>query len=208
MKQPSLRHGMAALALLCLAGGPVRAAERTDLSAQELETAPQRIKGSAMFNKASSRKSDPRMYVVSSSKYKGDKGATGPEEVVEVLYYKYEGGVTLRAALDGRTGDLLELEELKAYPTPLADEEIQEAIRLAKEKSNAVRQVVSSAPEGSLGVYAMPTVISLPSDLRYGHRIVLVTVYPKAGSQPSAMVEVDLTQKTVKPFSAKVRVEP
>jgi hypothetical protein len=200
MKQPSLRHWLAALALLCLAGGPVRAAERTDLSAQELDAAQQRIKGSASFTRAAARNGDPRMYVVSASKYKGDKGAGGPEELVEVLYYKYEGGVTLRAALDGRTGDLLELEELKAYPTPLADEETQEAIRLAKEKSNAVRQVVANAPAGSLGVYAMPTVISLPSDLRYGHRIVLVTFYPKAGSKPTAMVEVDLTQKTVKPF--------
>lgn len=200
MKQSSLRHWMAALALLCLAGGPLCAAERTDLSAQELETAQQRIKGAASFNKAAARSSDPRMYVVSASKYKGDKGASGPEELHEVLYYKYEGGVTIRAALDGKTGELLEIEELKAFPTPLADEEIQEAIRLAKEKSNAVRQIVANAPAGSLGIYTMPTVISLPSDLRYGHRIVLVTFYPKAGSKPSAMVEVDLTQKTVKPF--------
>jgi hypothetical protein len=201
MDRRVVRHGIVAIALACMAGVPFCAAGESELSSQELKAAVDHIKGSAAFGKAAARGSDPRMYLVSASKYVGSPAAGAAQEIVEVLYYKYEGGVTIRAALDARSGEVLELEELKAYPAPLADEEHAEAIRLARERSDAVRRIVAVTRANDLGVYSLSPVVADPQDARYGHRLVLLTFFRKTGHGPSVMVEVDLTQQTVRPFA-------
>jgi hypothetical protein len=201
MDRRATRHWIASVALTCVAGVPLCAVEQAELSSQELKAALERIQGSAAFGKAAARRSDPRMYVVSASKYLGDRTTGATQEIVEVLYFKYEGGVTIRVTLEPRSGKILELEELKAYPAPLADEEHAEAIRLAKEQSEAVRQIAAATRADDLGVHAIPPVVSDPQDGRYGHRLVLLTFFQKTGHEPSVMVEVDLTKKTVRPFA-------
>lgn len=173
------------------------AAEGKALGAEELRAARQRLEADAAFARAAATRADDRLVLVGATRY---RAADDEKELVELLYFKYEGGVTVRAALDPRTGRVVEVESLKAFPAPLADEEYAEAVRLAREQNGPVRDLVARQRGPALGVHVVPVVISDPNDPRYGHRIVLVTHYVKAGGGPSILVEVDLTQKILRPF--------
>src|SRR5947208_12872927 len=89
-------HWIAAVAVGFFAGVTFCPADAADLSPQELKGALGRIQSSAAFRKAAAHKGDTRMYVAATSKNPG---------IVEVLYFKYEGGVTIRAAMDARSGE-------------------------------------------------------------------------------------------------------
>jgi hypothetical protein len=186
-----------AVSVALLAGAAAGAAERTAIGAQELSSIAQRIESSEQFKQAAARGSDGRMFLVNAARY---EAAGGGQEVVEVLYYKYEGGVTLRATLDAKRGNVLEVQELKAYPTPLAREEHAEALRLARELNPPAKSLLATAP-GEVDVEVAVPVVSNPNDPRYGHRLVFLTLYRKAGGGPAAMIEVDLTQKSVRPLN-------
>lgn len=187
-----------AVALACLAGaaaGAADAAERTTaLGAQELRSIAQRIESSEQFRQAAARGTDDRMFLVNAARH---ETAGGEQAVVEVLYYKYEGGVTLRATLDAKQGTVLEVQELRAYPAPLAREEHAEALRLAREQNRPARALLAA---GDADVEVAVPVVSNPRDPRYGHRLVFLTLYRKAGGGPAVMLEVDLTARSVRPL--------
>lgn len=204
MKPRNMPRWLAVLVPLALAWGFVGTAgvaETLPLSAEEQSAAVEKIKGSLSFSKAAAGKRDPRLYAASAWKYRDKEATREGQEVIEVLFYKYEGGVTLRASLDTKTGKVFEVEELKAYPCPLAGEERAAALRLAREQSPAVQKLLAALRAAEVGVNAISPVISDPNDPLYGHRVAYLTVYSTAQRSARVRVVVDLTAKSVKPFA-------
>jgi hypothetical protein len=194
-------HGLVPLLLVLAVIVTAGAARAADLSPQELRGALAAIQSSTASAKAAAPgRTDPRLYVASATKYRERGNGGAAREIVEVLFYRYEDGVTVRVSLDPASGQILETQEHKAFPTPLADEEYQEAVRLAKEGSEAVRTFLAARKAGDVAISAVPPVISDPNDARYGHRIVLLRFAPKTERGPVVVVELDLTRKSVKPF--------
>jgi hypothetical protein len=176
---------------------------------ERLETKEQRqpflakVEASPEFKELSQAKKDPRLVVANVVKYTIDEGKD-KSLMVEVLHFKYEGGVTIRSLYDVRQEKVVKVEPLHAYPTPLAGEEVKEAIRLAKEQSRQVRELypVSKGPEtpgkkDQPTVEALAPVISDPERPNYAHRLVLLTFIPRSEKTPSVSVQVDLTDKKV-----------
>jgi hypothetical protein len=163
----------------------------------ELQALLARIESSPELRQAAAAKTDSRLYFASAAKYEiqEDKGAL--REIAQVLYFKYEGGVTIRVTWDLQAGKVINLETLEAYPTPLAAEEQAAAIQLAREKNDLIRQRFGTTKAKDIEIEVLNTVISNPEDPRYGHRMVLLTFSHKKGKPTTVTVEVDLTQKTV-----------
>jgi hypothetical protein len=198
-----MKHGIAAmgLALVCLASTAARAAETAALDAQELGAAARRVESSAQFEKAAARKSDQRLYLVAAARYGGgldEPENPGAPEILELVYYKYEGGVTLRATLDARQGTVLEVQALAAYPAPLAREERAEAVRLARDRDPSARALFAASKPEEIEVELLAPVVSDSADARYGHRLALLTLYRKTGGGPGVMLEIDLTRGSVR----------
>lgn len=191
---------LAVLLLACLPGKAVGSVERTELRDDELRTVIETLQGLELFKKATARTEDQRMFLVSSSKYRVKEDGKAEKAVAEVVYFRYEGGITIRATLDLGTNELLKLEELKAYPTPLAEEESTEAIRLAKEQSPAVRALYAANGEKDVKIEKLVPVISNPEDPRYGHRLVILMFGPKSRPEGVVKVAVDLTLRTAGPL--------
>ena len=123
-------------------------------------------------------------------------------EVVETLHFKYDEGVTIRTRIDAQKMIVLKTEKLRAYPTPLAAEELEKAVGLAREKSAPVNKIYGDA-EGKPDVTALVPVISDAMSPRFGHRLVILSVGPKPPADAKAppgkrvTVEIDLTDGTV-----------
>ena len=98
--------------------------------------------------------------------------------VVETLHFRYDGGVTIRSKLDANTREVLLVEELRAYPTPLCPVERDEAIELAREKSERVRKLYEDAG-GQPDVNILVPVVSDDKNPKFGHRLVILSVGPK-----------------------------
>jgi len=179
--------------IACVANSAVK---QMTIETSEVKTIRERIESSDEFQRAAARQKDSRLVFVGASKYANTDVAAESAAIVEAVYYKYEGGITIRATTDSE-GKLLKLEELEAYPTPLTPEEQSEAVRLANEKSEEVR-AISTAAQGELVVEALAPVVADPADPRYGHRLVLLTFYPRSSRARSVLVEVDLTQGSVR----------
>jgi len=126
----------------------------------------------------------------------------GKPAVVAILRYRYDDGATLRTKIDVATKKVLSVEKLTLYPTPLAGEEIAEAIRLARAKSPAVDKIYKEAANDPVLGYLVP-IVSDSKNPKYGHRLVLLSVSPKAPADPEALpprrvtVRVDLTNESV-----------
>lgn len=184
--------------IACLASSAVK---QVTLEADQLTAFREKIESSEEFRKAVAWKTDSRLVFVGATRYAVEDAAPERASVVEAVYYKYEGGITIRATTDAE-GKLLKLEELEAYPTPLTPEEQSEAVRLANEKSEEVRAISTGTPQGELVIEVLAPVVADPADPRYGHRLVLLTFYPQSSRARSVMVEVDLTQRTVRVLAA------
>ena len=106
--------------------------------------------------------------------------------VVETLHFRYDGGVTIRSKLDANTREVLEVEELHAYPTPLAPAERDEAIELAREKSERVRKLLHEDAGGQPDVNILVPVVSDDKNPKFGHRLVILSVGPKPPADRAA----------------------
>ena len=121
--------------------------------------------------------------------------------VVETLHFRYDGGVTIRSKLDANTREVLQVEESR-LPTPLGPVERDEAIELAREKSERVRKLYEDAG-GQPDVNILVPVVSDDKNPKFGHRLVILSVGPKPPADRDAApprrvtVEVDLSDGTV-----------
>lgn len=194
--------GMSGVLLACTVLGPPASAENRELADTELRAVLERIEASEAFQRAAARERDPRLYRVGSWAYESEPEGGRQRTLAEVLYFKYEGGITIRVQIDLDSLAVQQVEALEAYPTPLSPEEEAQAVSLARENSEAVRSLLARSGEDEVDVEMLNPVISNRDDPRYGHRIVYVTFRRNTGNPESAMVEVDLTAKNARPQGA------
>lgn len=124
-------------------------------------------------------------------------GADAAVEFVETLHFRYDDGKTIRTVLNLSANKVANVEELAAYPTPLAGEEVVEAKKLAEEKDEKVKAVVANTPAGNLTVSTLAPVVSDKKHANYGKRLAVVIYSPKGKLAETQKVLVNLTDKTV-----------
>jgi len=113
-----------------------------------------------------------------------------------VTRYDYATGVTTRTTVDLDTGRTLHVRKDVNYPTPLAEEETQQALALARRAVAGIDTIVRSATPQTLDVSYMVPLNSDPSSPRYGHRMVVLWVEKPTRSEK---VLVDLSTEEVVP---------
>ena len=106
---------------------------------------------------------------------RGEKPAADAARAV-VTRYEYATGVTTRTTVDLGTGKALDVRRDVNYPTPLADEELEQAITLARQKVVEFESVMKGANPGDLSVSHLAPVDNDPSSATYGHRLVYLWV--------------------------------
>lgn len=110
--------------------------------------------------------------------------AEGPARRLIVTRYEYATGLTWRTTVDiGGEGKVLDYRADANWPTPLADQEISRAVRLA-----SAQLAIPKAAEHPK-VEAVPVIQGSRDSELYGHR--LVTIRPE--SAPTKLVLIDLT---------------
>jgi len=113
-----------------------------------------------------------------------------------VTRYDYATGVTTRTTVDLDTGAALHVRKDLNYPTPLAKEETEQALELARRTVPALDAIVKSARPEALNIVYMVPVNTDPSSPRYGHRLVILWVEQPARSSKTL---VDLSTEEVEP---------
>jgi hypothetical protein len=106
------------------------------------------------------------------------RGAKPPVDAARAIVtrYDYATGVTTRTTVDLGTGKALDIRKDVNYPTPLADEELGQAITLARQKVTEFDSAVKGANPSELSVSHLAPVDNDPSSATYGHRLVYLWV--------------------------------
>lgn len=113
-----------------------------------------------------------------------------------VTRYDYASGVTTRTTVDLATGTALHTREDVNYPTPLAKEELDRAVTLARGAVPEFDAIVKSSTPETLEILHLAPVDTDPSSPRYGHRLVVLWIdKPKRSDK----VLVDLSTEDVVP---------
>jgi hypothetical protein len=128
-----------------------------------------------------------------------------PPEKVEVYWYrpnpkKGAPGVTVRRVVDLSTGDPVgEPEVLFNYPTPLAREELDEAVKIARDKNEKVTELCRDAERGDVEVTPLVSPIKVPGLAAGapGDRVVNLQFLRKS-TMARVSVLVNLTRETVR----------
>jgi replicative superfamily II helicase len=118
-------------------------------------------------------------------------------EFAEALHFNYDDGTTIRTIFNLSRREVVKVETLEAYPTPLADEEVEQALDLAMEKSVEVRSLLEKFNRDRVKLKSLAPVIADKKDKRYGKRIAILSLMPKEVLADSVSVTVNLTEKTV-----------
>jgi hypothetical protein len=106
---------------------------------------------------------------------RGAKPAVDAARAV-VTRYDYATGITTRTTVDLGTGRALDIRKDVNYPTPLADEELAQAIALARQKVSDFDSAMKVAKPDELSVSHLAPVDNDPSSATYGHRLVYLWV--------------------------------
>lgn len=106
------------------------------------------------------------------------RGAKPPADAARavVTRYEYATGVTTRTTVDLGTGKALDIRKDVNYPTPLADEELDQAIAIARQKVGEFDSAMKGANSSELSVSHLAPVDNDPSSATYGHRLVYLWV--------------------------------
>jgi hypothetical protein len=182
--------------LAVLAGSAAASTKPMEFQAGEVSSLVGRIKSSAQFKTAAAFKTDGRLILVNEAKYETEGGEH--HEVAEITFYKYEGGVTLKVTQDMAAGQPPKVETLRSYPTPLAKEEEEKAVQLAREQIKAVGELLAGPAKDDLVTDILAPVVSNPKNPLYGHRLALLTFHRRSGQTMPIIVQVDLTRSHAK----------
>jgi hypothetical protein len=111
-----------------------------------------------------------------------------------VMRYDYATGVTTRTTVDLGTGRALDVRADTNYPTPLAKEELDQAIALARQKVSAFDDILKAARPEDVSISHLSPLDNDPQSATYGHRLVYLWV-----SRPrrSEQILVDLSTNEV-----------
>lgn len=106
------------------------------------------------------------------------RGAKPPADAARavVTRYDYATGITTRTTVDLGTGKALDIRKDVNYPTPLADEELDQAIALARQKVSEFDAAMKAATPDEVSVSHLAPVDNDPSSATYGHRLVYLWV--------------------------------
>lgn len=120
--------------------------------------------------------------------------APGDGRRAVVMRYDYATGVTTRTTVDIGTGKALDMRKDVNYPTPLAKEELDQAIAIARQKVGEFDAIVKAARPEELSISHLSPLDSNPSSATYGHRLVYLWVQRPMRSE---QVLVDLSTNEV-----------
>jgi hypothetical protein len=132
-----------------------------------------------------------------------------PPERVEIYWYrpnpkKGAPGVTIRRVIDLASGQPVgEAEVLFNYPTPLSREELNEAVKIAREKNEKIGDLCRDSEEGDVVVTSLvsPIKVAGAPDGTPGDRVVNLQ-FLKKSSMARGNVIVNLTKGAVRDPSA------
>ncbi len=122
------------------------------------------------------------------------KAPGGDGQRALVMRYDYATGVTTRTTVDIGTGKALDMRKDVNYPTPLAKEELDQAIALAREKVGEFDAIIKAARPEDLSISHLSPLDNNPSSATYGHRLVYLWVQRPARSE---QILVDLSTNEV-----------
>jgi hypothetical protein len=130
--------------------------------------------------------------------YREDKpaGDGRPTRMAEVVLYDYDRDVLVVAAVDLRTGALVDVYEREGVAPPITDEERDEARRLAASEIPALRAALGRK-NASVVAFPTPSYAFESSPDRRRHRG--CTLYVGAGRGPVRAVTVDLSAGRIVP---------
>lgn len=111
-----------------------------------------------------------------------------------VMRYDYATGVTTRTTVDLESGKALDVRRDVNYPTPLAQEELDQAIALARQKVSEFDAIIKAARPEELAISHLSPLDNDPSSSTYGHRLVYLWVQRPTRSE---QVLVDLSTNEV-----------
>lgn len=125
------------------------------------------------------------------------EGAATESDFVETLHFDYDTGKTIWTIYNITDKKVVKIETLEAYPTPLAEEEITQAKKLAADKDERVKNLFQKYKENQVTVNALAPVIADKTDKRFGKRLAILVLTPKKQLGEAVSVTVNLTDKTV-----------
>lgn len=111
-----------------------------------------------------------------------------------VTRYDYASGVTTRTTVDLDSGKAVHVRQNANYPTPLAKEEYDQALALARKASTEFDAIIKTAAPAELLITTQLPLYDNPKHPRYGHRVVMLRVEAPA---PSNRVTVDLSTNEI-----------
>jgi hypothetical protein len=159
---------------------------------------------------------DPREYVVAveflprkddgppaSGKPSQDKGKGNEKEKTKapaaravVTSYRYYDDITVYAVVDLGTGKVVDVQAAQHIQTPLSDEEFEEAVAAAREKSEEVKKLYETYGD-QLKVYPQFSQYTVNDDPRV-HRVVFLNYRVGKHDLSYPRPEVDLTTRQVR----------
>lgn len=125
----------------------------------------------------------------------GTRGAGAPASSrAVVMRYDYATGVTTRTTVDLASGKAVHVRQDANYPTPLAQEEYDQALALARRQTPEFDAIIKGAPQEELRIHTQMPLYDNPSHPRYGHRLVVLWI---EAPTPSSRITVDLSTNEV-----------
>jgi hypothetical protein len=124
-------------------------------------------------------------------------GAAAEQELVQSLHFRYLDGKTIRTTCTAANARVLKIEELEAYPTPLTDQEIADAQKLAREKDSRVKEMFKKYKASDLDIQAVAPVVAFRKNPLFGKRLATLFLTPKKNAGAVLSVTVNLTDGEV-----------
>jgi hypothetical protein len=142
---------------------------------------------------------DKRRIIASTmTRYKDiPREAIGEAEFVEALHFDYDTGSTIRTVYNLTERRVTRIEALKSYPTPLSEEEIALATKLAIDRDDKTRELFLKSKEDKITVNALAPVIVDKTSNQFAKRIAILVFRPMEPPAEPVSVTVNLTDGSI-----------
>ncbi len=111
-----------------------------------------------------------------------------------VTRYEYATGLTTRTTVDLDSGQAVHVRQDANYPTPLAKEEYEQALALARKANREFDAIIKAATPDDLLITSQLPLYDNPKHPRYGHRLVALRV---EAPDVSDRITVDLSTSEI-----------